>query len=59
MDATSALTQLAEQPALDAVAEPLSQAVRGAYEAIGAAGERAKNAAHGHRGTGQRAPILL
>src|SRR5436189_5220340 len=47
MDTTSALTQLADQPALDAVAEPLSQAIRGGYEAAGAIGQRAKNALHG------------
>jgi nitrite reductase/ring-hydroxylating ferredoxin subunit/uncharacterized membrane protein len=47
MDTTIALTQLAESPAIDRVAEPLSQAIRGAYEASGPAGQRAKNALHG------------
>lgn len=43
----NALTRLADQPALDAVAEPLSRAVRGAYQLAGDAGTRAKNAMHG------------
>jgi nitrite reductase/ring-hydroxylating ferredoxin subunit/uncharacterized membrane protein len=47
MDATNALSKLADQPALDAVAEPLSQAVRRAYQAGGDAGQRAKNTMHG------------
>jgi nitrite reductase/ring-hydroxylating ferredoxin subunit/uncharacterized membrane protein len=44
---TNALTQLVENPALDRIAEPLSDAVRGAYEAAGPAGQQAKNALHG------------
>jgi len=36
-----------DQPALDRVAEPLSRAVRGAYELAGPGGQRAKNALHG------------
>jgi nitrite reductase/ring-hydroxylating ferredoxin subunit/uncharacterized membrane protein len=44
---TNALSQLTDQPALDSVAEPLSQAVRDAYKAAGSAGQLAKNAAHG------------
>src|SRR5438045_7279840 len=47
MESANALSKLADQPALDAVAVPLSRAVRGAYEAGGAAGRAAKNAAHG------------
>lgn len=47
MNSTNALSQLADQPALDAVAIPLSQAVRGAYESAGSAGQQAKNALHG------------
>jgi hypothetical protein len=47
MDTASALTTFTDQPALDAVAEPMSRAIRGAYQATGAAGQRAKNAAHG------------
>jgi len=47
MESTNALTRLADQPALDIVAEPLSQVVRGAYQAAGPAGQRAKNAVHG------------
>jgi nitrite reductase/ring-hydroxylating ferredoxin subunit/uncharacterized membrane protein len=47
MASTNALTALMDQPALDQVAEPLSKAVRGAYEAAGPAGREAKNALHG------------
>jgi nitrite reductase/ring-hydroxylating ferredoxin subunit/uncharacterized membrane protein len=47
METTSALAKLADQPALDALAEPLSQAIRGAYQAAGDTGRRAKNVAHG------------
>lgn len=47
MDSTNALSRLVDQPALDAVAAPLSQAVRGAYEAAGPVGRQAKNAVHG------------
>ena len=47
MDGTNALARLTDQPALDTLAEPLSQAVRGAYQAAGGAGQRAKNAMHG------------
>jgi len=47
MEHENALTRLADQPALDSVAEPLSRAVRGAYELAGDAGARAKNAMHG------------
>jgi nitrite reductase/ring-hydroxylating ferredoxin subunit len=47
MDATTALSRLTDQPALDPIAEPLSKAVRQAYELAGPAGQTAKNAAHG------------
>lgn len=47
MEATNALSSLTDQPALDAIAEPLSEAVRNAYEAAGTAGRAAKNAVHG------------
>jgi nitrite reductase/ring-hydroxylating ferredoxin subunit/uncharacterized membrane protein len=47
MEPTTALSKIANQPALDSVAEPLSQLVRGAYEAAGASGRLVKNAAHG------------
>ena len=47
MDSTNALSRLTDQPALDSVATPLSQAIRGAYELAGPAGQRAKNALHG------------
>ena len=40
-------TALTDQPALDAIAEPLSRAVHGAYASAGEAGRRAKNAMHG------------
>ena len=47
MASTNALTALMDQPALDRVAEPLSKAVRGAYEAAGLPGREIKNALHG------------
>src|SRR5438477_574145 len=47
MESTNALSRLADQPALDAVAEPLSQAIRGVYDAAGPAGRSAKNTVHG------------
>src|SRR5438105_881101 len=47
MSTANALTALTDQPALDAVAEPLSKTIRHAYEAAGAAGQAAKNAMHG------------
>src|SRR5438132_10910859 len=47
MDGTNTLARLVDQPALDTLAKPLSQAVRGAYQAAGATGQRAKNALHG------------
>jgi nitrite reductase/ring-hydroxylating ferredoxin subunit/uncharacterized membrane protein len=47
MESTNALMRVASNPAIDQVAEPLSKAVRGAYEAAGPAGQRAKNALHG------------
>jgi nitrite reductase/ring-hydroxylating ferredoxin subunit/uncharacterized membrane protein len=47
MENTSALTTLTDHPALEAIAEPVSKAVRGAFEAAGAAGQQAKNALHG------------
>jgi nitrite reductase/ring-hydroxylating ferredoxin subunit/uncharacterized membrane protein len=47
MENTNTLTSALNNPAIDLVAEPLSKAVRGAYEAAGPAGERAKNALHG------------
>lgn len=45
MDTT--LARITDVPALDRIAEPLSRAVRGAYESAGEAGRQAKNAAHG------------
>ena len=47
MDSTNALMQAVDNPAIDRVAEPLSKAVRGAYEAAGPGGRQAKNALHG------------
>src|SRR5689334_21197682 len=47
MSTTNALTRLADQPALDAIANRLSGAVREAYGAAGPAGSTAKNALHG------------
>jgi nitrite reductase/ring-hydroxylating ferredoxin subunit/uncharacterized membrane protein len=47
MDSTNVVAKLTDQPALDRVAEPLSRAVRSAYEAAGPVGQRAKNAMHG------------
>src|SRR5919112_2143739 len=44
---TNTVMQLADNPALDQIAQPLSDAVRGAYEAAGPAGQQAKNALHG------------
>jgi nitrite reductase/ring-hydroxylating ferredoxin subunit/uncharacterized membrane protein len=47
MNSTNALSRLTDQPALDAVAEPLSEAIRNAYQSAGEAGQLAKNAMHG------------
>jgi nitrite reductase/ring-hydroxylating ferredoxin subunit/uncharacterized membrane protein len=47
MENGNALSSLTDQPALDAIAEPLSAAVRGIYEAAGPAGRQAKNLLHG------------
>jgi nitrite reductase/ring-hydroxylating ferredoxin subunit len=47
MESTKALTRIVDNPAIDKLAEPLSKAVRGAYEAAGPVGQQAKNALHG------------
>jgi nitrite reductase/ring-hydroxylating ferredoxin subunit/uncharacterized membrane protein len=47
MESTEALTRFVDNPAIDQVADPLSKAVRGAFEAAGPAGQQAKNALHG------------
>lgn len=47
MESTHVLSALTDQPALDALAEPLSRGVRRMYEAAGPAGQAAKNALHG------------
>jgi nitrite reductase/ring-hydroxylating ferredoxin subunit/uncharacterized membrane protein len=39
--------RLAENPAIDQIGEPLSKAVRRAYDAAGPVGQQAKNALHG------------
>jgi nitrite reductase/ring-hydroxylating ferredoxin subunit/uncharacterized membrane protein len=44
---TNALVQAMDHPVLDKVAEPLSDAIRGAYEAAGPIGQQAKNGLHG------------
>jgi nitrite reductase/ring-hydroxylating ferredoxin subunit/uncharacterized membrane protein len=47
MGTTNALTRVVDQPALDRVADPLSAAVRRAYESAGPVGTDVKNALHG------------
>jgi nitrite reductase/ring-hydroxylating ferredoxin subunit/uncharacterized membrane protein len=47
MPNTNALAVLTDHPALDAIAEPLSQAVLEAYKSAGETGRQLKNAAHG------------
>lgn len=47
MEQTNMLTALADQPAIDAVAKPLSRAVRDVYESAGQTGSDIKNAMHG------------
>jgi nitrite reductase/ring-hydroxylating ferredoxin subunit/uncharacterized membrane protein len=47
MGSGTALSRLTDQPGLDAIAEPLSDAVRGAYDAAGPLGRQAKNFLHG------------
>jgi nitrite reductase/ring-hydroxylating ferredoxin subunit/uncharacterized membrane protein len=47
MESTNPLMRVTENPAIDQVAEPLSKAVRGAYDAAGPVGRVAKNALHG------------
>ena len=44
---TDTLTRVTDAPVLDRIAEPLSRAVHGAYDAAGSPGERVKDAAHG------------
>jgi len=47
MESTNALMHAVDNPAIDRLAEPLSKAVRAAYDAAGPGGRRAKNALHG------------
>lgn len=44
---SESLMHVLDDPAIDRVAQPLSNAVRGAYEGSGPAGQLAKNALHG------------
>jgi nitrite reductase/ring-hydroxylating ferredoxin subunit/uncharacterized membrane protein len=47
MESTSALVQMADQPVLEVMAEPLADAIRSAYSTAGSAGHVIKNAMHG------------
>ncbi len=47
MENADTLMQVVDNPKIDQIAEPLSKAVRGAYEAAGPVGRGAKNALHG------------
>jgi nitrite reductase/ring-hydroxylating ferredoxin subunit/uncharacterized membrane protein len=47
MESSNALMRVAENSAIDQVAEPFSRAVREAYEAVGPVGRQVKNALHG------------
>src|ERR1051325_8508746 len=47
MESTSALIQIADQPAIDTVAEPLANAIKTAYSSAGQPGRIAKDALHG------------
>jgi nitrite reductase/ring-hydroxylating ferredoxin subunit/uncharacterized membrane protein len=44
---SNTLMQAVDNPAIDRIAEPLGKAIRGAYEAAGPVGQRAKNTVHG------------
>src|SRR5215208_4040549 len=47
MATTNAVIQSLDNPAIDRIADPLSKAIRGAYESAGPIGQQAKNALHG------------
>jgi nitrite reductase/ring-hydroxylating ferredoxin subunit/uncharacterized membrane protein len=47
MESTNALMRSVDNPAIDRIAEPLSKAVRAAYDAAGPGGRQAKNVLHG------------
>src|SRR5215208_4546213 len=47
MEGTNTVMQIAGNPAIDRIAEPLSKVVRQAYESAGPGGRQAKNALHG------------
>jgi nitrite reductase/ring-hydroxylating ferredoxin subunit/uncharacterized membrane protein len=47
MENINALTRVIDNPAVEEIADPLSRAIRGAYEAAGPVGRQTKNALHG------------
>ena len=47
MDSMNTLVQMADNPAVDQIAEPLSKAIKDGFEAAGPVGQQAKNALHG------------
>jgi nitrite reductase/ring-hydroxylating ferredoxin subunit/uncharacterized membrane protein len=47
MESSNTIMRLTDQPALDALAEPLRNAVHRAFDSAGPAGQTAKNALHG------------
>src|SRR5947209_3303797 len=47
MSNSDAITAWANAPAIDTLANPLSKAVRGAFESAGPAGQQVKNVLHG------------
>jgi nitrite reductase/ring-hydroxylating ferredoxin subunit/uncharacterized membrane protein len=47
MENTNTLMRMSQNPAIERITEPLSNAVRGAYEAAGPVGQQTKNALHG------------
>src|SRR5262245_394829 len=47
MDTAEALALVADQPEVDRIAEPLSDAVRNVFASAGPAGQQLKNALHG------------
>ena len=47
MESTNAVARLTDQPVLDALAEPLANAVHGIYNSAGSTGAALKNAMHG------------
>jgi nitrite reductase/ring-hydroxylating ferredoxin subunit/uncharacterized membrane protein len=47
METTNTLVRMADNPAIDQVAEPLSKAIKDGFEAAGPVGQQTKNALHG------------